>query len=347
MVASHNGKPKAGEDKLLNFNEPAEQKVSWLFKSFIPFGELTALVSGKGTGKSTLARAIAADVTGGPRLPGNRKHAVGSVFWFASEEDPIKTVRPGLLAAGTDCDWVFGLEGSRQHYRAWRPILPRDAEKLERLIKKYGVKLCVFDVMVSYIDRKLSMNNDQQVREALDPLGDVARETGCAMLGIVHPNKSQTRGALERVAGAGAWVNLPRAVLGIVKDTQDKNRRYLKPLAGNLVETAPLMAFDIEGVNGTGCIKWRGEVDADPDRLPDGAGDGDERWSVELVREFIKTELANGPRPAADMLSRLKALGPSASTIGRIRASMGVNCAHRQEGDKQVWYWVPEGHSLE
>jgi hypothetical protein len=80
-----------------------------------------------------------------------------------------------------------------------------------------------------------SGNGDVDVREALEPLNELADNLDCTIVGVRHLGKDRTRGALSSVLGSVEWVNVPRVVIAIAADDEDDNLRIIQVIAGNRI----------------------------------------------------------------------------------------------------------------
>src|SRR5690349_3618283 len=80
--------------------------VHWLWDQRLPLGALTLLAGREGIGKSTVAYALAAQITRGT-LPGRYADQPRAVAVCATEDSWEHTISPRLVAAGADLDRVF------------------------------------------------------------------------------------------------------------------------------------------------------------------------------------------------------------------------------------------------
>ena len=69
------------------------QRIDWLWPDWLAAGKLHILAGAPGTGKTTLALALAADLTTAGRWPdGARVPSAGNVLIWSGEDDPIDTL---------------------------------------------------------------------------------------------------------------------------------------------------------------------------------------------------------------------------------------------------------------
>ena len=123
-------------------------RVKWLWTNWLEFATVTIFQGEKGSGKSTWMRAVAADITGGPRLPGmpTKRRVAGHVLWFAGEEDVDERVEPCLEAAGADLDLCHLWDDKGEESETLR--LPGDADRLIQTITDTGAVMVVIDPLL-------------------------------------------------------------------------------------------------------------------------------------------------------------------------------------------------------
>ena len=66
----------------------------------------------------------------------------------------------------------------------------------------------MIDPVANHIGDRNS-NSDAEVRDAIAPLNRLADELGCLLIGVRHPGKDRTRGAVASILGSTAWVDTP------------------------------------------------------------------------------------------------------------------------------------------
>ena len=128
-------------------------RVKWLWTNWLEFATVTIFQGEKGSGKSTWMRAVAADITGGPRLPGMpaKRRVAGHVLWFAGEEDVDERVEPCLEAAGADLDLCHLWDDKGEESETLR--LPGDADRLIQTITDTGAVMVVIDPLLGFVSQ--------------------------------------------------------------------------------------------------------------------------------------------------------------------------------------------------
>ena len=239
----------------------------------IPAGSLSIAAGREGTGKSTFGTWFAAQITRGT-LPGNLHGMPRRALYVAVEDSWEHTLAPRLMAAGADLSMVGRFDVIQDTDEQVTLSLPADNHLLEQSIREHDVALVVLDPLMSLISDRLDTHRTRDVRTALDPLVRIADRTGCLLLGIAHFNKGAGTDPSLLITGSGAFKDVPRSVLGFVRDTdaedgsrvmtQTKNSlgRDDLPSLKYLIESTEI-ATD-EGPTYVGRISWQGESSAPP-----------------------------------------------------------------------------------
>ena len=255
----------------------AGKKLYWLWQNRIPFGTLSTIAGDPDEGKSLITLYITARVSKGEKLYDNPLETEpAEVLILSAEDDPETTLRPRLEAAGADLDKVHLLESVMLRDGEARRLSERIAQLDEDIaaISSYldqnpAIKLIVIDPISSFLG-KANMNREQEVRRALQPIANRAKQTGLAVIMVAHFNKnSDTRSAMDRVGGAKAIVGMGRAAWTCVREPDKEpepgvmpmvnDRRLLLKLKGNLapskigglvytIRTVPVSVEDKDGL---------------------------------------------------------------------------------------------------
>lgn len=198
--------------------------VSWLWRGWLAAGKLHLIGGAPGTGKTTIAIALAAAVTTGGRWPDGTRAELGNVVIWSGEDDNADTLNPRLRAAGADMDRVHVVTGMMKSgvRCAFDPAEDLDALS-HRLRAVPDVRLIVIDPVVSAVTGDSHKNSE--VRRGLQPLVDLANELQCALLGVTHFSKGTAgRDPVERITGSLAFGALPRVVLVAAKQNANNDQ---------------------------------------------------------------------------------------------------------------------------
>jgi hypothetical protein len=307
------------------------RSIEWLEKPLWQQSAFELLAGAKGAGKGTYLAGLASRVTRSGR----------NVIFISSEDSTEIDLLPRLVAAGAVIERCFCIE---EHIR-----LPDDIDELRLLARQIGnVGLLVVDPVANHIGDK-SSNSDTEVRHAIAPLNLLADDLGCLLIGVRHPGKDRSRGALASILGSTAWVDTPRAVVMVAVDDEDELVRHIQVVAGNRSLNGSAQAFRIEAVGVEGLTEpitravALGESAKSVEDLVGTSPQSTTRVAAELVQGVILGALATGEKsrryldeacsdelgvkPDSVYQSGLKPLREA----GRIRA--------RKDGLNGAWQW--------
>jgi RecA-family ATPase len=166
---------------------------------------------------------------------GQFDHEARDVLWIATEDSFEIDVKPRIMVQG-------GVE-KKVHAVRQAVLLPRDLPAIRGFCEKNNIGLVVIDPIVGVIG-DADTNSEGPIVAAIGGLNQLADELDISVIGVRHTGKNMEAGALQSVLGSVAWVNTPRAVLGI---KQDDNRIVsLEVLASNRVKNQEKTYFRLE-----------------------------------------------------------------------------------------------------
>jgi putative DNA primase/helicase len=97
---------------LTRCSELQPMAVRWLWNGWLPLCKLTILAGSPGTGKTTLALALAAIITTGGKWPdGSQCMKKGNVLIWSGEDGICDTLMARLVANGADLDRCIIISG--------------------------------------------------------------------------------------------------------------------------------------------------------------------------------------------------------------------------------------------
>ncbi|MGD9933424.1 MAG: AAA family ATPase [Dehalococcoidia bacterium] len=314
---------EAGLD-LVSLDQVVPEVVEWLWRPYVPRGKLTLLVGDPETGKTWTALFLAAAVTAGELF--DDEFEPRDVLVATSEDGLADTIRQRLDTLGADLSRVHAITGFTGPDGSQKPFsLAEHVTYLERAIDEHDIGLLVIDPLSSFMGPGTDSNKDAQVRQVLEALVAVAGRHGTAVLGVVHLTKDTNRSRLMRTQGSVAFVALARSVLGTSQSKQEAAEFVLTQIKSNLGSKGPSLRFR----PGSKGVEWLGEA-SNPQ--------GEEAVSSKRLaeaRDFLASELADGPRLVDALHQGAKDLGISSSTLKRAKRELGVE-SHKR---KNHWEW--------
>jgi archaellum biogenesis ATPase FlaH len=162
-------------------------QIDWLWERRIPLGKITILDGDPGMGKSLLAINIAACVSTGLPMPDGTPGIQGGIILIAPEDGAEDTIKPRMETAGGDpsqvllFNTVIRFDEKRMGFFEYPFSLSQDLKELEKRIKRRKAKLVVLDPLMAVLGRNVNSSSDQEIREVLIPLAQLAERTGCAI----------------------------------------------------------------------------------------------------------------------------------------------------------------------
>ncbi len=314
------------------------QEIEWLWPGWLARAKLHLLAGDAGTGKTTLAIAIAALVSSGRSWPDGSAPPVGNVLIWSGEDDAADTIVPRLMAAGADLERVF-VVGDVCSSQGARPFDPsQDLAMLEKEAARIGdVALLIVDPIVSTVSGDGHKN--AEVRRSLQPLVDLATNLRCAVLGIAHFSKAGMGiDPLLRVTGSVAFGAVARVVCVAAKRRGEEDRVFCRAKS-NIGPDEGGFAYRItlsEGAFSASFVSWGEPMEgAARDLIADSpgptAGDG------ESAKSWLQDLLGAGPIPVSSIESEAAQRGYAWRTLERVKKSMGIRSS--RDGPDGGWRW--------
>ncbi len=341
--------PATGSVELIAADSLMPVPIDWLWPKWLARGKLHVLAGAPGTGKTTLAMAIAACVSAGLTLPSGYRPRQGSVIIWSGEDDPADTLVPRLIAAGADLSrvrFVGEVVEAGQRY-TFDPA--RDVDKLAAACVGVDVALLIVDPLVSAVSGDSHKN--AEVRRGLAPLADLAASLNAALLGITHYSKgTQGRDPLERVSGSVAFGALPRIVWGTVrqrdegKDDTVPRRMLLAVAKSNIGPDGGGFTYAFEQVDlpeeadiEASRIVWGAAVEGTARELLTEAELQGDRCEARDAANWLRSLLASGSMTAKDIYREAESAGYSSDAMKRAKRRVGVEAI--KAGMTGGWCW--------
>lgn len=254
-------------------NEP-EKEISWLVHEVLPSGGISLLTAKPKVGKSTTVRELCLCVARGLAFLG-RPTKQGTVVYLALEEK-----RSGVAA----------------HFRnmgaADDPILlhigavgKENIRDLEMKIREHNAALAIVDPLLRFV-RIRDLNDYAEVTAAMEPLVEIARNTGCHILCLHHLNKLERPegDANDGILGSTALFGAVDTSLIMRKRGESRTLETTQRYGPNMPPTVLVMDPD------TGHISAAGDYEA---------------IQLQKMADEIKALLKHGPLAEKDIKERI------------------------------------------
>jgi len=328
----------------------------WLWNGRVPANKLTGLHGDPGVGKSTIALDIVA------RYSTQREWADGqentcvpkSVLILAAEDDYADAIKPALEVAGANMDLVDYVEKITIHQGARKAermlALDTDIAALRRALQKNHYGIVVIDPISSYLGKK-RINVEQEVRDVLTPLKELAQEFDTAIIFVSHFNKrSDVQIALHRAGGAQAMTGVARANWFFVQDEEDHELYRMVWAKVNGAAKKKSLRYRIveaqSSVGPIGKIQWEGEDEETVGSLlaPTNRQARQEHRAESRAAQFLRSILANGPVDSAVIKIEAQKHNIGRTALRGAKDDLFVKACKVGFGETGAWTWELPAH---
>lgn len=296
----------------------------WAWEGRILAGYLNLLVGDEGQGKSTFTAWLLAQLTRGT-LPGCYRGRGVNVLIVGDEDAFDHVWTPRLEAAGADLDCVRRLDPHEDG-----PLdVTDDLLGLTHVVIEENIEFVVFDQLLDNLPAGLDGKVTKQVRDALHALKLWLHEMEIGVLATLHTNRTGSTNFRDVVQASQAFNAIARSSLLLAEHPEDPDRRVLARGKGNLSAPPRSFEFEIEpatvtnhhGPLSTSRISGICEGNL---RAEDLLGASKQLTKADTGRRIIQDELADGPRPASEILQLLSEAGIDNSRAGKLANDLGV-----------------------
>lgn len=316
------------------FSDITEEPIKWVWQDYLAAGKFHLLAGTQGDGKSTLATDIAACLSSGKTLPNNARAPICRVGFLVSEDGVADTVLPRLRMHGANLDNVFAIEGVRTPDGKQLVSLGQHLPQLRQFIEAERIDVLFVDALSDFMPG-IKQNDNGEVRSILAPLVELGKETGCAVLGIVHLAKggSGVKRAIERILGSGAFGQVARAVWAVTVNGDDESQRYFGVIKSNLAPEPPTLRWHRDRDQP---ICWDGLAQTSVKTMMN--GNHEKTSKTDEARDFLERFLADGPQPRQEVISKGSDAGIGKNSIYTAADMLGVIKAKEQTFGG-AWMW--------
>lgn len=228
--------------------------IEWLWEPFIPRGFYTDLHGDGKVGKGVLIN--------GHVIPELCRQGVRTLY-LTAEDPPAQVCVPRLYAAGLSARQIAKVEfvdcvkrtssngdGTAIEIEE-RFRFPDVVPELRALVATGGFGLVYFDPIVVFMSGDLNAHNEQDVRDGLGPLDEMAQATGCAVVGLRHISKDRDKMTSHAGSGSVAWRNAARSSILVGRNPADPDQRVVAPNGFNYSAEGDGVAYRIRGTRVT------------------------------------------------------------------------------------------------
>jgi putative DNA primase/helicase len=362
------------DNQILRASDCPPEPVEWLWPEKLPIGKVTLLIGDPGTGKSLLAADLAARVSTGRPLPGEKQgawsrepgshHSTSRLYAACGGEKQLTATGPDethipasrlpapcsvLMLSSEDelADTIrprldaAGANCNRVFFLPDIKDLRTDFHKLRDAVDCVrDCRLLIIDPINAYVGPSDS-HYQTVTQQIMEPLARLAAEKRIAVVAVAHFRKSDGA-AIYRAAGSLGFVSAARAVWTVCRDNSQPGRHLFLPLKCNLAPTACGLAFTIEtnAFNNSPTIEWSDSPISKPaaDAIATSAKKrGPEAIELHDASLWLRKKLAAGRQPADDLLHAGADLGFQDRTLRRALHAIG---GQSQKGEIwEGWWW--------
>jgi hypothetical protein len=165
-------------------------EVHYLWKPYLPAGELAILSGDPGVGKTWIAQGISADLTRG-RIPFTHAPRPPAAVLYLTVENSPEELRRRFTSQGGNLDLLHIVDD---------PVRLSDIESLDGALQETKPALMVVDPIQSFLG-PVDTYRANKIRPVLDGLALLAKKHGCCILLLRHLTKGATGRGIYRGSG--------------------------------------------------------------------------------------------------------------------------------------------------
>jgi hypothetical protein len=288
-----------------------EREQGWLVDQFIPDDTLIVVVGQVGLGKTTACLDWAASVSNG-RVPIIGGKCDPRSVLMLSNEDSEAQLRRIFTRLGGDLSRLYVEDEDSD-----LPWSLSDVPALEAQIVKLRPALVIIDSLTTHKPGKVDLNSHGDVAPMLVALRKLASQHGCSIVVIHHTNKLQTSDPLAKISGSIGISATARHVILMAQHPEDSAFRVAAIAKTNLVKFgAPSYKFRLDPFAWGGTTELRASDILQSER-PTGA-------SSSAGDVFLLFQLANGPKPVAELEAMAETMKISRPTLYRAKKRLHI-----------------------
>ena len=308
--------------KIINMDEVEIREVSWLWKPYISYGNITILKGEPGNGKTTLMLNLIAALTTGIKLPfSESQNKPINIIYQTAEDSLAETIKPRLVAAKCDCSRVKVIDDSDK-------ALSFLDSRIEQALEETRARLIVLDPLQAFLGgRNCNMNLASEVRPLMKRLANIGEKYSCAILLVGHLNKGAGT-AGQRLLGSTDFHAAARSSLLLCRSSEDPQVRILAQDKNSLEKEGDTITFRIDEDGFT----WGEKVEISADELLLG---GYRENKVQVAEKLLLDILKNGEVEQKRVWNRAQSLGVSKRTLEQAKSNLKV----KSKKSGKNWSW--------
>ncbi len=241
------------------FDERIPKEIEWLWKPYIVKGNINIIMGDGGLGKSYLITWLVSAISKGAKIPfSNNNFKQGTSILQNAEDDPDTTILPRLMLNDVDVSKIGAFNEENEFLEV------QQIKRLEDRIKEFHPEVVVLDPIQSFVGN-ININSQNEVKNALKPLKQLAQKYNCAIIMIMHLNKNNAAKASQRANGSTEFITSSRSVILITENPENSSERLFIPVKTNLMKEGEKNTLSFK-INDKGVIEWidnKGKVNAD------------------------------------------------------------------------------------
>jgi len=313
---------------LIYAKDVVERKLQWLWWPYIPANSATLMFGPGGMGKSHITVEIAAALSRGDPLPGQKlgPKPKQRILMLSAEDEFDTVLVPRLRRAEADLD------------RIAFPETPFTLDKtglamLEMYIKLFNASVIIIDPIVHYMGGKVDMFRSNEVREIMGGIHQLAIRTQTSILVVGHTRKGGDGADYEKVMGSADFSNAVRS--GLYVTTTNDGTKVLRHAKSNYAPIGPSIPFSF-GDGEDGHFTFGDPYEEDPSEQKAGSKKGP--TNRDNIETWLRTLLAAGPVAAKEVEQAAKDEKFGMRTVARVKEGIAESFVRREDGKVQ-WFW--------
>jgi len=252
-----------------------------------------------------------------------------NIIYQTAEDGLGDTVKPRLMEAEADLEKVLVIDDRDT------PLTLSD-ERIEKAIRENHARLVIIDPVQAFLGADVDMNRANEVRPIFRSLGEIAQDTGCAIVLIGHLNKAAGTQSTYRGLGSIDITAAVRSLLFIGKLKDSPTTRVLIHEKSSLAPPGQSLAFSLGDEKG---FSWIGAYDITADELLAGTDTAKTESKTAQAEALILELLADGRKmPSAELEKAVNDRGISSRTMRTAKSRIGDRLVTEKNGSSWICY---------